>query len=168
MVDRNYTELDSGEIRKILPHRFPFLLVDRVERIEVSPQSPVGDRIIAYKGVTQNEEFFQGHFPDMPVMPGVLLLEAMAQSAALLVYRYVPEYKENYHVYLTGVDEARFRTPVFPGVLLKLDIQIRKIAMKKLWIVDAKAYVIREKTEELACEALLSSVMTLKKGNKSS
>lgn len=167
-IQRDYTQLDIAEIRKILPHRYPFLFVDRVEKMEISDQSPVGDRIIAYKGVTQNEEFFQGHFPDYPVMPGVLIIEALAQTAALMVYRYVPGCKEDYHIYLTGVDEAKFRKPVLPGDLLKLQTQVKKIAMKKLWIIEAKAYVVKDKTEELVCEAMLSSILTPKQKRKNS
>src|SRR3989338_9575170 len=97
-----FDQLTALEIRNYLPHRYPFLLVDRIEKVILSATSPVGDRIIGYKAVTQNEPYFNGHFPDQPVMPGVLILEALAQTTALLIFYHIPKAKENYTLYLAG------------------------------------------------------------------
>src|SRR5215510_14668406 len=99
--------LDINEIKEILPHRFPFLLVDRI--VELEPE-----RIVGLKSVTVNEPFFQGHFPDFPVMPGVLIVEAMAQTAGVLVLKSIAD-RDNKLVLLVAVENARFRKPVVPG-----------------------------------------------------
>lgn len=109
--------LDSNEIMKILPHRYPFLLVDRIEEVET------GKRIVGIKNVTINEPFFQGHFPGHPVMPGVLLIEAMAQVAAVLAYVSSDESARSKVTYFVGIDNARFRKPVFPGDQLRLELE---------------------------------------------
>src|SRR5467141_5266820 len=96
--------LDVNEIRRILPHRYPMLLVDRIIELEA-------ERIVGIKNVTANEPFFSGHFPDFPVMPGVLIVEAMAQVAGVLVLRQVPD-RANKLVLLAAVEEAKFRKPV--------------------------------------------------------
>ncbi|MGD0223810.1 MAG: 3-hydroxyacyl-ACP dehydratase FabZ [Terriglobia bacterium] len=107
------------EIMKILPHRYPFLLVDRI--VEMDPPQ----RIVGLKNVTMNEEFFQGHFPGAPVMPGVLILEAMAQVAGVLLYRDMPdEDKSRKLIYFTGIENAKFRRPVVPGDQLRLEIEL--------------------------------------------
>jgi len=107
------------EIMKILPHRYPFLLVDRI--VEMDPPQ----RIVGLKNVTMNEEFFQGHFPGAPVMPGVLILEAMAQLAGVLLYRDMPdEDKSRKLIYFTGIENAKFRRPVVPGDQLRLEIEL--------------------------------------------
>ena len=102
---------DDGhrEIQKLLPHRYPFLLVDRV--IEVVP----GQKLVAYKNVTVNEPFFNGHFPGHPVMPGVLILEALAQACAMLAYKSADIDPEKKVTYLMAIDGAKFRKPVVPG-----------------------------------------------------
>ncbi len=107
--------LSSKEILNVLPHRYPFLLVDKVE--EITPEKVKG-----YKCVSFNEPFFQGHFPGNPVMPGVLIIEAMAQVGAFLVLAN-PEYKDKL-AYLIGVDKARFRRPVLPGNKLELEAEL--------------------------------------------
>ncbi len=107
--------LKPKEILETLPHRYPFLLVDKIE--EVSP-----DKVKGYKCVSFNEPFFQGHFPGNPVMPGVLIVEAMAQAGAFLVLMN-PDYK-NKLAYLIGIDKARFRKPVFPGSKLDLEAEL--------------------------------------------
>lgn len=113
--------LDVEAIQRLLPHRPPFLLVDRVVAHEQ------GKRLVAWKGVTMNEPFFTGHFPGHPVMPGVLILEALAQAAALLALLALPEGDVRRKVtYLMGIDGARFRRPVVPGDRLELEVVVMK------------------------------------------
>ena len=108
--------LDIDAIREILPHRYPFLLVDRIEELEA-------ERVVGIKNVTVNEPFFAGHFPDYPVMPGVLIIEAMAQVAGVLVLSGIPDRKSKL-VLLAGVDGAKFRKPVRPGDQLRIEMKI--------------------------------------------
>ncbi|MEK7790826.1 MAG: 3-hydroxyacyl-ACP dehydratase FabZ [Deltaproteobacteria bacterium] len=153
--------LSSAEIRELLPHRYPFLLVDRVEKIVVSKTTPIGDKIVAYKAVTQNEPFFQGHFPHYPVMPGVLIVEAMAQVAGLHLYlTYEWSRKKNHYLYLTGVDGARFRAPVEPGSLLRFEGHAVKIRQEKFCVYEAKAFL--DSSDSLVAEATISSVFAEK------
>ncbi len=105
------------DILKILPHRYPFLMVDRI--IELEPEK----RIVGLKNVTINEHFFQGHFPGAPVMPGVLIIEAMAQVAGTLIYRDLPE-RDKKLIYFTGIENAKFRRPVIPGDQLRIEMQV--------------------------------------------
>jgi 3-hydroxyacyl-[acyl-carrier-protein] dehydratase len=105
------------EIMKFLPHRYPFLLVDRI--VELEPEK----RIVGLKNVTMNEQFFQGHFPGAPVMPGVLIIEAMAQVAGVLIYRDLPD-REKKLIYFTGIENARFRRPVIPGDQLRIEMEL--------------------------------------------
>jgi beta-hydroxyacyl-ACP dehydratase FabZ len=109
--------LTITDIMKILPHRYPMLLVDRV--LEIDP----GKRIVGVKNVSANEQFFQGHFPGAPVMPGVLIVEAMAQCAAVLILRDIPNREEKLFLF-GGVDKARFRKPVVPGDQLRFECEI--------------------------------------------
>ena len=120
------TILDTNEIRAILPHRYPFLLVDRI--VEMEP-----DRVVGIKNVTFNEPFFTGHFPDFPVMPGVLIVEAMAQTAGVLVLKSIPD-RQNKLVLLVAIDYARFRRPVIPGDTLRMEMTIvkRKVSVAKI------------------------------------
>lgn len=110
--------MDLLEIQKLLPHRYPFLLVDRV--VEIAP----GQKLSAYKNVTANEPFFNGHFPGHPVMPGVLILEALAQASAILAYRSEGMDPARKVTYLMGIDNAKFRKPVVPGDRLQLDVEV--------------------------------------------
>mgnify|MGYP000495344834 CR=1 FL=1 len=110
--------LENIEIRDILPHRYPFLLVDRITEMEP-------DRIVGVKNVTANEPFFMGHFPDFPVMPGVLIVEAMAQVAGVLVLKDVGDRKKRL-VLLASVEEAKFRRPVLPGDILTIEMKTVK------------------------------------------
>jgi 3-hydroxyacyl-[acyl-carrier-protein] dehydratase len=118
--------LDIDAIRDILPHRYPFLLVDRIEELE-------SDRIVGIKNVTANEPFFAGHFPDFPVMPGVLIVEAMAQVAGVLVLKQIADRKSKL-VLLAGVDGAKFRKPVRPGDQLRMEMKVlrQRAAMVKV------------------------------------
>ncbi len=110
--------LDVNDIRRILPHRYPFLLVDRIVELEA-------ERVVGIKNVTANEPFFTGHFPDFPVMPGVLIVEAMAQAAGVLVLRTIAD-RDDKLVFLVSVDAARFRKPVVPGDTLRLEMTVIK------------------------------------------
>jgi beta-hydroxyacyl-ACP dehydratase FabZ len=112
--------LDIRKILDILPHRYPFLLVDRIVAIED------GRKVVGIKNVTFNEPFFQGHFPGSPVMPGVLIVEAMAQVGAVLLLRGIPD-REKKLVYFAGIDKARFRRPVTPGDQLRFEVVVLKL-----------------------------------------
>ena len=112
--------LDIRKILDILPHRYPFLLVDRIVAIED------GRKVVGIKNVTINEPFFQGHFPGSPVMPGVLIIEAMAQVGAVLLLRGIPD-REKKLVYFAGIDKARFRRPVTPGDQLRFEVVVLKL-----------------------------------------
>jgi len=118
--------LDTNEIRRILPHRYPMLLVDKI--VELEPE-----RIVGIKNVTANEPFFDGHFPDFPVMPGVLVVEAMAQTAGVLVLQSIPD-RESKLVLLVSIESARFRKPVVPGDQLRLEMTVlkRKASVAKM------------------------------------
>lgn len=118
--------LDIQEIRDILPHRYPMLLVDKILELEE-------ERIVGIKNVTVNEPFFIGHFPDFPVMPGVLVVEAMAQVAGVLVLKSVPD-RKNKLVLLASIEEAKFRRPVRPGDQLRIEMKVtkRKAAIAKM------------------------------------
>ena len=146
--------MEIGEIKEYLPHRYPFLLVDRV--LELEPNV----RIVALKNVTINEPFFEGHFPHYPVMPGVLIVEAMAQAAALLSFKSLGVKRDdNTVVYLVGVDGARFKRPVVPGDTLILEAE--KIFERRGLI----KYAVRARVDDqLACEAqLLCTQRTIEK-----
>jgi beta-hydroxyacyl-ACP dehydratase FabZ len=118
--------LDINEIRAILPHRYPFLLVDRIVELEA-------ERIVGIKNVTHNEPFFTGHFPDFPVMPGVLIVEAMAQTAGVLVLKTVAD-RDRKLVLLVAIENARFRRPVVPGDTLRMEMKVlkRKASVAKM------------------------------------
>ena len=117
--------MDTRQILERLPHRYPFLLVDKVMSVEYSADAKnrTGSKIVALKNVTMNEQFFQGHFPGLPVMPGVLQIEAMAQAACLAFSR--PGESEKIY-YIAGISEAKFRRPVVPGDTLMLHAEIMK------------------------------------------
>ncbi len=117
-------DFDIQGIMEMLPHRYPFLLVDRV--IKVIPD----DKITALKNVTINEPFFQGHFPGKPVMPGVLIIEAMAQAGGILAYLTAPPDKRNRLIYFMGMDKVRFRQMVFPGDQIIFEAKILKFRTK--------------------------------------
>ncbi len=110
--------LDIDQIRQILPHRYPMLLVDRILELEE-------ERIVGIKNVTDSEAHFAGHFPDFPVMPGVLIVESMAQTAGVLVLGNIPD-RANYLVFLVSIDYAKFRKPVRPGDQLRIEMTVIK------------------------------------------
>ena len=126
--------LDINDIMKILPHRPPFLLVDRVTELEP------GKRIVGLKNVTMNEPFFPGHFPGHPVMPGVLIIEALAQVACILAIMSSDESVRSKVTYFAAIDNARFRKPVIPGDQLSLEIEATG-CKRGIWIFNAKALV---------------------------
>ena len=141
------TTLDVVQIQAILPHRYPFLLIDRV--VEITPRV----RIVAIKNVTVNEPFFQGHFPGYPIMPGVLMVEAMAQAGAALLLREVEDRADKLAVF-TGIERAKFRRPVVPGDQLRIEVEVvnwRHTAVR----MQGTAYV----GDKRACEATISCAL---------
>lgn len=152
---KNKELLNIEKILKILPHRYPFLLVDRVLELEK------GKSIVAIKNVTYNEHFFQGHFPALKVMPGVLVIEAIAQTGGVLLYHSVPE-PEKILVFLSKVDNAKFRKPVVPGDQLRLEVEILKLK-KKVCYIRGIAYVDGEIVAE---SEAIASLMNLEEMNE--
>ena len=137
-------ELDRDAIMRIIPHRPPFLFVDRITAIEES-------RIVGTLQVTGDEWFFPGHFPGMPIMPGVLIVEAMAQACAILSMKSMDTLPGDGSVYyFVGIDKARFKRPVEPGDQLTLKVAVKR-KMKGIWMFEGEAYV----GEELCCSAEL-------------
>jgi len=136
-----HIKLDIHDILRILPHRYPFLLIDRVVEL-VRMQ-----RIVAIKNVTINEPFFQGHFPTYPIMPGVLMVEAMAQAGGALLLTEVPDRDDKLMVF-TGIDEARFRAPVVPGDQVRIEVEVLKWSRRGA-TMRGNAYV----DSKLVCEA---------------
>lgn len=133
------------DIQKLLPHRYPFLLVDRVVEIEL------GKRIVAYKNITMNEEVFSGHFPKEPIFPGVMIIEAMAQAAGLLGFATVNKQPEDDALYLfAGVDGVRFKRPVVPGDQLMLEAEIDS-TKRNIWRFTCRSTV----DGQLACQATI-------------
>jgi 3-hydroxyacyl-[acyl-carrier-protein] dehydratase len=133
--------MDIQQIMAILPHRYPFLLIDRV--IEVEPRK----RIVAIKNVTANEPHFQGHFPDYPIMPGVLIVEAIAQAGGALLLNDIPD-RENKLMVFTGIDGAKFRRPVVPGDQIRIEVKVIN------WRTSAvKMHGTATVEGKLACEA---------------
>ncbi len=139
--------LNIKDIQKVLPHRYPFLLVDRI--IEMEP----GIRALGIKNVTINEEFFQGHFPEQPIMPGVLILEALAQVAGVLAFS--SEASEGRSVYFMSIEKAKFRRPVLPGDQLKLEVKILQ-RRGNVWKFSGSAVV----EQKLATEAEFTAMVT--------
>jgi 3-hydroxyacyl-[acyl-carrier-protein] dehydratase len=133
--------MDINAIVNCIPHRYPFLLVDRVLEMEA------GKRIVAIKNVTMNEQFFQGHFPGAPVMPGVLIVEAMAQAGAVLLLHDMED-RDSKLILFTGIDNARFRRPVIPGDQLRLTLEVLKRRTR-----FSKLKAIAEVDGKLAAEA---------------
>jgi len=138
--------LEAAEIMRIIPHRYPFLLIDRV--VELEP----GKRVVALKNVTANEPQFTGHFPERPIMPGVLMVEALAQTGAVAVLS-LPEYRGKLALF-AGIDECRFRRTVLPGDTLRMEV-----TMEKLRGMFGRARAVATVGDEVAVEATLSFIM---------
>ena len=148
--------LDINEIRKYLPHRYPFLLIDKVVAVEK------GQSLTAIKNVTANEPFFNGHFPIAPVMPGVLIVEALAQASGILIFQTIgryPEYDELF--YLAGINNTRFKRMVVPGDVLQLDIELLRKA-HGLWKFKGTASV----EGEVACTTEFMNIRGAEKERK--
>jgi 3-hydroxyacyl-[acyl-carrier-protein] dehydratase len=139
--------VDIEQIQRLLPHRYPFLLVDRV--VEFTP----GKTVVALKNVTANEQFFQGHFPGHPVMPGVLIIEALAQASGLLIQLTAAHDNclENPLFYLVKVDKARFNAPVVPGDQLRMEVELKRM-LRGMGLFHARAFV--DGTEVASCELM--------------
>ena len=140
--------IQINEIMGILPHGYPFLLVDRIVELEM------GKRIVGIKNVTINEPFFQGHFPGQPIMPGVLILEAMAQTAGVLAFKSMSEELRKKVVYFMSIDKVRFRRPVVPGDQIRMEMLVSR-QRKSVWSFTGKAYV----EGQLAAEAELMAML---------
>ena len=141
--------MDIQQIKEYLPHRYPFLLVDRV--IEIEP----GKRLLAFKNVTYNEPFFTGHFPELPIMPGVLIIEALAQATGLLASETAPEVLgKGMTYYLVGLDKVRFKRPVVPGDRLMLEATYLR-HKRNIWAFACRAEVDGEfvASAEIMCAA---------------
>lgn len=134
MSEQNWQGLDIKQILELLPHRYPFVMVDRV--VEVVPDQ----QLRGYKNVSVNENFFQGHFPGEPVMPGVLILEGLAQAGALLAYLSQSEANAGKLVYFAGLDGVKFRRKVVPGDQLHYELTVLK-RKSRFWFMEGKAYV---------------------------
>ncbi len=143
------SSFDIKEIFRLLPHRYPFLLVDRIT--EVVP----GEYIKGYKNVTINEPFFQGHFPDRPIMPGVLILEAMAQTGICFAIKTEPRLLEEKLFVFAGMDGVRFKRQVVPGDRLDIELHLEK-RKRMIWKMAGTAKV----QDEIACQATLMAAMT--------
>jgi beta-hydroxyacyl-ACP dehydratase FabZ len=140
------------DIIQLLPHRYPFLLVDRITEIEI------GKRVVGLKNVTFNEHFFQGHFPGNPIMPGVLIIEAMAQVGGILARLSVPgvlERKDKDSIYFMSMDKVKFRKPVVPGDQIRFELQALRTG-SRVWKMGGKAFV----DEELVAEAELLAAIS--------
>ncbi len=143
--------LEQAEIQALLPHRYPFLLVDRIKELEPDR------RIVGIKNVTINEPFFQGHFPGRPVMPGVLIIEAMAQAGGVLVLKSGGATGKPI-MYMAGIEAAKFRRPVVPGDQLRFEVDVLK-KRPPFWKMQGKTFV----ENELVCEAVVTAVVSEEK-----
>ena len=144
----NKESCNIDEIKRLIPHRYPFLLIDKVKDI-IKNESATG-----LKNVTVNEPFFPGHFPSSPVFPGVLQIESMAQTAAVLVAKSLNFSDSNALVLLTTIDNAKFRKPVSPGDVMSLNITVQKIR-NKLWRFKGEVLVESEKVSECEFSAMM-------------
>lgn len=141
--------MDIRDIMNALPHRYPFLLLDRVETLEK------GKSLVALKNVTVNEEFFNGHFPSYPVMPGVLIVEALAQAGGLLALQDLGGELGDRKIFFMSIEKARFRKPVVPGDQLRLEVSVER-RRSTIWKMEGKAFV----GDALVADALLQAMIT--------
>lgn len=160
--------LNINQIARFLPHRAPFLLIDRVLEIHTvgdflnqpAPYAPVGTRVVAQKNVSYNEPYFQGHFPGFAIVPGVLIVETMAQAASFSVYpnmvKDIDRLSRDFQCILVGVEGARFRKPVVPGDVLRIDTEVVK-CRGRLWVFKCSASVDGQK---VADAEILANLMT--------
>ena len=140
--------IQINEIMEILPHGYPFLLVDRIVELEL------GERVVGIKNVTINEPFFQGHFPGQPIMPGVLIVEAMAQTAGILAFKSMPDEVRKKAVDFMAIDKVRCRRPVLPGDQVRMDRAVFR-QRKSVWSFAGKAYVEGQLVAEAELMAML-------------
>jgi 3-hydroxyacyl-[acyl-carrier-protein] dehydratase len=136
----NKPVLYSEDIKKIIPHRYPFLMIDRIENLVD------GKSCVAFKNVSNNDWFFTGHFPDYPIMPGVLIIEAMAQAAGVLAFSTlmkegILQPGESKFVYFTSIEQVKFKRPVFPGDTLKINVALSQRRGNKFWKFTGSGYV---------------------------
>jgi len=134
MEEKMDNAFDIQEIMKLLPHRYPFIMIDRI--LELTP----GEKVVALKNVTINEPFFQGHFPENPIMPGVLIIEAMGQAGAVLAAKSLDQESHGALIYFMGMDKVKFRKPVTPGDQLIFEIKFLK-QRRKVFKMSGIAYV---------------------------
>jgi 3-hydroxyacyl-[acyl-carrier-protein] dehydratase len=148
MQDKSSNIIDINRIIEMIPHRYPFLMVDRVENLVLN------EGAVGIKNVTVNEPFFQGHFPSRPIMPGVLIIEAMAQTAAVVVVATLGEASEGKLVYFMSIDEARFRKPVGPGDRIHIHVK-KERARGNVWKFKGEAKV----DDQLCAEATFTAMI---------
>jgi beta-hydroxyacyl-ACP dehydratase FabZ len=139
--------IEHHELAEYIPHRHPFLLIDRIIEIEANKKA------VGIKNITGSEYFFPGHFPERPIMPGVLIIEALAQTAAVLAIYSTPEHKGSL-IFFAGIDKARFKKPVTPGDVVRLEVEVIKIK-SRLWKVRGEAFV----GDSLVCRADLTAMI---------
>jgi 3-hydroxyacyl-[acyl-carrier-protein] dehydratase len=145
--------INAQEIKELIPHRYPFLLIDRIEEVKL------GVSAVGIKNVSLNEWYFQGHFPNHPILPGVLIIEAMAQTAAALVVKTLQSQKQseeklNNLVYFMSVEEAKFRKPVVPGDILQLRV-VKERSRGQIWKFKGEAWVGNTLTDEAIFTAMI-------------
>lgn len=161
---REHVRMDINAIMRILPHRYPFLLIDRVVDLERK------QRIVAIKNVTINEPFFAGHFPGVPIMPGVLIVEAIAQAGGALLLTEVPDRHQKLMVF-TGIERARFRRPVLPGDQLRIEVEVkawREGGERNAVRMEGIAYVNEKRVAEaiVTCQLVAKSIGPANAGGK--
>lgn len=146
-------DINAQEIKELIPHRYPFLLIDRIEQVQL------GHSAVGIKNVSQNEWYFQGHFPDHPILPGVLIIEAMAQTAAALVVKTLKtecHEREKFDnlVYFMSIEQAKFRKPVIPGNILQLKV-VKEKSRGQIWKFKGEAWVENTLTDEATFTAMI-------------
>ncbi len=173
MSERSPYYLEQAQIQKFLPHRYPFLMVDRILEItgpgaldDETPKSKIGIKVVGQKNVTMNEPYFTGHFPEMPIMPGVQITEAMAQVASFSMYPSFMKpdspYRSGFQCFLVGVDGARFRMPVTPGDVLRIETEVT-LCRSTMWGFACKGFVEGKLVAEANLMANLVANSSVKK-----